>query len=109
MSDRNKKRARTEEPAVAEPRCLLVAVSEDGSVYFYSVPSHLITPEVVDAVQEGGLGILFDCDCDDDVTDLPLCLQALIPEIRVENDTGEQASVFITKTFTRVLKIDLWN
>ena len=90
---------------------------EDGPVYYYSVPMRLITPEVVAAVDEGGLGVLFlekedrSASSDDEVAGLPLCLQVLVPEIKpVEGATGEQwGGIHIQGPWASVLPVYQWN
>ena len=97
METLTKKRKRN--PEVSEPRCLIISPSEDGSVYYYSAPSRLITPEVRREVGDGGLGILFETEEEADkdkyyaneVAKLPPCLQALIGEIKAVEIKSEDA------------------
>ena len=93
--NKKRKHVKTEKP---EPLCLIISPSEDRSVYYYSAPSRLITPEVVSAVGKGGHGILFMKEAArnkhlGEVADLPACLQVLLGKIKsveFKNEDSEE-------------------
>lgn len=86
----SKKRPRTEEES--SPRTLLISVYEDGFLTFYSVPSDVVTDEVI-ALWDSGIDLSCIFSNEDEMdpkafSKLPECIKNWKGKIRREESKG---------------------